>query len=179
MNIKLPSIALLASLVAATVSAQTPAKAEKAAPKVSVGIEKCLPTVLKEAPGEVLQVVLKSEGGKASWEIEIEGQDGKLHDIECSGVTGKITERELRVASADAPGFKEKVKVSEAQAQATALAKYPGSVERVEYEIEADGRVVYEFDIKPASGHDWRVEVDATTGEITEASPEWLEIGRL
>lgn len=165
----------LAALAAAPVWAQ---KAEKF-PKVAVGIERCGPTVLAKFPGEILQAVLKTEKGAASWEIEIEGADGKLYDIECSGVTGKITETETRVTSADAPGFKEKVKVSEEAAKATALAKFPGTVERVEYEIESDGRVVYEFDIKPASGHDWRVEVDATSGEITESSPEWLEIGKI
>lgn len=173
-------VAMLATLgLVGTVVAQSGATKPEKPPKVKVGVETCVPTVLAKVPGEVLQVVLKSEKGRASWEIEIEGTDGKLHDIECSGVDGRITETETRVASADAAGFKEKVKVTEAQAQATALAKYPGTVERVEYEIESDGRAVYEFDIKPASGHDWRVEVDATSGEITEASPEWLEIGRL
>lgn len=170
------------ALVAAVTAAAAPAWADKhdgKMPRVAYGIEKCLPTVLAKQPGEVLQVVLKSEKGSPTWEVEIEAADGKLFDIECSGKTGKITETETRVKSADDPLFKPKVKVTQEQAQATALAKFPGKVERVEYEIEADGRVVYEFDIKPTSGPDMRVEVDATSGQITESSVELLEIGRL
>lgn len=147
-------------------------------PKVSHGLESCLPKVLAKHPGEALQVVLKAEGKEAVWEIEIEAAGGKLYDIECSGKTGKIVEVEERVLSADAPGFKDKAKVSEATARATALAKFPGEVERVEFEIEADGKVSYEYDIKTKTG-DMRVEVDATTGEIVEASKELLEVGRL
>lgn len=148
-------------------------------PSVAVGIEKCGPTVLEKYPGEILQVVLKTERGEPVWEIEIETADGKLYDIECSGKTGKIVETETRFSSADAAGFKEKVKISEDKARELALARYPGEVERVEYELEADGSAVYEFDIKPAKGHDWRVEVDVTTGKVKEAHPEWLEIGRI
>lgn len=148
-------------------------------PKVSVGIEKCVPNVLAKYPGDVLQVVLKPEDGKPVWEIEIEGKDGKLWDIECSGATGKIVETEERFRSADAAGFKEKVKVSEADATKTALAKYPGKVESVEYEAESDGTPTYEFDIELASGDDIRVEVDAVTGKLSEAHPELIEIGRI
>ncbi|WP_430420850.1 PepSY domain-containing protein [Methylibium petroleiphilum] len=148
-------------------------------PKVSVGIEKCIPTVLVKHPGTVLQVVLKPEDGKPVWEIEVDGKDGKLWDVECSGATGKIVESEQRFKSADEPGFKEKVKVSETDATKTALAKHPGKVERVEYEVEADGTPVYEFDIEQDNGDDVRVEVDAVTGKLREAHPELLEIGRL
>ena len=166
--------------VAGAAQNDSPAKGASARfPAVAVGIEKCGPTVLKAHPGEILQAVLKTERGEAIWEIEIETADGKLYDIECSGKTGKIVEVETRVTRADAPGFKEKVKVTEAQARELELARHPGRIERVEYEIEADGSAVYEFDIKPEKGHDWRVEVDATTGKIKEAHPEWLEIGRL
>lgn len=148
-------------------------------PKVSVGLEKCVPTVLAKHPGDVLQAVLKPEEGKAVWEIEVEGRDGKLWDIECSGVTGKIVEVEQRFKTASDTGFKEKVKVSEEQARGIALAKHPGTVESVEYEVEEDGTPVYEFDIQLASGDDIRVEVDAITGKLHEAHAELIEIGRI
>lgn len=167
----LGAVALLsANLVQADATAKTP--------KVKFGLEACLPTVLAKHPGEALQAVLKAEGKEAVWEIEVEAAGGKLYDIECSGKTGKIIEVEERVGSADAAGFKEKAKVSEATARATVLAKFPGDVERVEFEIESDGKVSYEYDIKTKAG-DMRVEVDATSGEIVEASKEVLEVGRL
>lgn len=148
-------------------------------PKVSVGIEKCIPTVLAKHPGTVLQVVLKPEDGKPVWEIEVDGKDGKLWDVECSGATGKIVESEQRFKSADEAGFKDKVKISEADATKIALAKHPGKVERVEYELEANGTPVYEFDIELENGDDIRVEVDAVTGKLHEAHAELIEIGRL
>lgn len=172
----LAAVAAVGSL-ALTLGAETVAAPK--IPKVTVGIEKCVPTVLAKYPGDVLQVVLKPEDGKPVWEIEIEGKDGKLWDIECSGATGKIVEVEQRFKSADAAGFKEKVKVSEADATKTALAKYPGKVESVEYEVESDGTPTYEFDIELASGEDLRVEVDAITGKLSEANAELIEIGRI
>lgn len=172
-------IAAAALVVAPAAFAAQQSAAPAGFPDVKVGLEKCGPTVLAAHPGDILQAVLKTERGEAVWEIEVETRDGKLFDIECSGVTGKIVEVESRHASADAPEFKAKAKISEEKAREIVLAKHPGKIERVEYEIEADGRAVYEFDIKPAQGHDWRVEVDAASGEISEAHPEWLEIGRL
>lgn len=177
MNIR-TRFGLAAALLTGSLAAAPAAFAAKL-PKVSVGIEQCAATVLKKHPGTILQVVLKPEDGKPVWEIEVEGKDGKFWDVECSGATGKIVESEQRFKSADDAGFKEKVKVSEADATKTALAKHPGKVERVEYEVEADGTPVYEFDIEQDNGEDVRVEVDAVTGKLREAHPELLEIGRL
>lgn len=148
-------------------------------PKVAVGIDQCVPAALAQQPGEALQVVLKREGGQPVWEIEIEGQDGRLYDIECSGADGRIVETERRFRSGSEPGFQELARVSEAEAQKTALAKYPGTVERVEYELEADGAPVYEFDIQMAGGQDMRVEVNAVTGALHEGHAELVEVGRL
>lgn len=148
-------------------------------PKVAYGVDHCVPLVLAKHPGEVLQAVLKPEDGKPVWELEIEGKDGKLWDVECSGASGKIVETEQRFKSADAAGFKEKVKVSEADARKTALAKHPGKVEMVEFEVEANGTPVYEYDIELADGQDIRVEVDAVTGKLHEANLELIEIGRI
>jgi uncharacterized membrane protein YkoI len=48
----------------------------------------------------------------------------------------------------------------------------------VEYELEADGKGSYEFDILEADNEEVKVEVDATTGKITEVSYEVYQIGR-
>lgn len=168
------------ALIAVAAFGTSPALAENhKAAKPKVGVDACLATVLTKQPGEVLQAVLKLEGKETAWEFEIEAKDGKLWDIECSGVSGKITEVEQRVKSADDPAFKAKVKVSEDDARKTAQAKFPGDVERTEYEIEPDGKISYEFDIKLKAGGEMRVEVDATSGAIVESSSELLEIGRL
>ena len=175
------SILVVAALGAASGAlAQQAASVPEGFPEVKVGVERCGPVALAKYPGDILQAVLKTERGEAVWEIEVETRDGRLYDIECSGVSGEIVEVETRYPSADAPEFKAKAKITEDKAREIALARHPGRIEGVEYEIEADGRAVYEFDIKPADGsRDWRVEVDAATGEIGEAHPEWLQIGRV
>lgn len=157
-----------------------PAAADmKKAPATKVSFQQCLVNALAAKDGKALQVVLKSEGKEPVWEFEIAAKDGKYWDVECSGQTGKIVEIEERVMSAEDPAFKAKAKVSEAQATKTVLDKFPGKIERVEYEIESDGKVSYEFDLELKSGEEMRVEVDAETGLIVESSHEYLDIGRL
>jgi uncharacterized membrane protein YkoI len=59
--------------------------------------------------------------------------------------------------------------VSVDAARQTALARVPGQVLEEELE-EDDGRLVYEFDIRPTAAGvpDQEVVVDATTGQILE-----------
>ncbi len=142
----------------------------------NAGIESCAKAVLAQAPGELLQATLKQETEGRVWEFEIKQADGKLFDIECSDTAGTIVETEVRVATAADPGFAALAKIDEAAAKAKALESKPGTVERVEFELEPDGKASYEFDIKTADG-DYRVEIDATSGEVVESSKELLEIG--
>lgn len=180
-KLSLPSIprqpALLVAATALLFSAT--ASAAPKIPPVAFGVEKCVPTVLAKQPGKVLQALLKLEKGDPVWEIEVEGNDGRLWDIECSGKTGAITETEERFRSSSHPSYASKVKVSEADATKTVLAKHPSRIKRVEYELESDGTPVYEFDIELVDGTDLRVEVDAVTGALRETKPELVEIGRI
>ena len=98
-------------------------------------------------------------------------------DIECNVKTSKITEVEQEVKADDAK-FKALAKVSEADAKATALAAHPGTIAEIEYELEADGKASYEFDITEADKDEVKVEVDATTGKIAEVSYEVYQIGQ-
>ena len=47
-----------------------------------------------------------------------------------------------------------------------------------EYEIEADGKASYEFDITEVDKEEIKVEVDAMTGKIVEVSYENYQIGQ-
>lgn len=170
----------LATLTGALLLAAPPLLADKHGGKTAkpkVGIDACLPAVMAARPGEALQLVLKLEDdGELNWEVEIAGKDGKFYDVECSADTGKVVEIEQRVLNAFDPLFK--AKISEHAAAQTALAKFPGKIERVEYEIEPDGKLSYEFDIETKDG-DMRVEVDAVSGAIVSFSKEVLDIGNL
>ncbi len=147
-------------------------------PKTKVSLETCMKAALAKQPGTVVKVELKIEKKTPIYEFDIEGKDGKAWDIECDANTGKIVEVEEEVRSADDPAFKAKRKISEAEARAHALSKYPGEIIEVEYEIEANGDASYEFDIITKDGKEMKVEVDASTGNIVEVSEEIYQIGK-
>ena len=89
-------------------------------------------------------------------------------EFECDASTGKITESEIEVDSAEDPRFKAKAKITLDQAKEIALKKHSGSIVESEFEIESDGRASYEFDIKQANGQEVKIEIDAESGKIAE-----------
>lgn len=135
----------------------------------------CYKEALKLHPGKVTSVRGELENGKVQYELDIAGKDGKEWEVECDAKTGKVTESEGEVAGND-PAFTSKAKVSLATAVATALAKYPGAISKIEYEIESDG-VAYEFDILTKDGKLLEVEVDAVSGKLGDAEEVLYEIG--
>lgn len=171
-----PIVAVLIAAGAVAVGGAQAADQQSFKPKVH--LEKCMAAALAAKPGEVIKVEAKTEKGVPVYEFDIVGADGKAWDIECNAKTAKITEIEEEVRNAEDDRFKAKAKVSEADARKTALDKYPGEIIEVEYEIEPDGAASYEFDIRTQDGKEWKVEVDATTGKIVEASPEHYQIGK-
>lgn len=167
---------LLAALMLAGGIA-TPAFADMYVPKGSVGLEKCMKAALKAKPGTVVKVELKKEEGEGyNYEFDIESADGKAWDVECAAKSGKVVEIEEEVGK-DHAKFAG-AKVNEAAAREIALKKVPGEIVEVEYEIEADGKGSYEFDIKTADGKEVKLEVDTESGEITSFSEEKWQIGK-
>ncbi|OUR72631.1 peptidase [Methylophaga sp. 41_12_T18] len=139
--------------------------------------EACMKAALEERPGQIVKVEMKNEQGAHVYEFDIRGTDGADWDVECHAHRGLITEVEREVDNVNHPLFKAKVKVSEKDARDIALAIYPGEITEVEYEIEPNGQASYEFDIDTTLGHEVKVEVDATSGEIVEANREIWQIG--
>lgn len=139
--------------------------------------ERCMQTVLKQQPGQVVKVELKLEEAREVYEFDIRGLDGKDWDLECLKSTGEIVEIEQEVDHPNHPLFKKNVKVNEREARQTALDRYPGKIIEVEYEIEADGRSSYEFDIDTVDGREIKLEIDAETGDIVEINEERWQVG--
>ena len=48
----------------------------------------------------------------------------------------------------------------------------------MEYELESNGDASYEIDLISSDGTEFKVEVNATTGEIVEVSVEAWQIGQ-
>jgi uncharacterized membrane protein YkoI len=146
-------------------------------PKAYDSLGKCVKAALTKHEGKIVKTEFKSENKKGVYEFDIESADGTAWDIECDAKSGKIIEVEQEVKADDAK-FKAIAKVSEADAKATALAAHPGTVVETEYELEADGKASYEFDILEADKEEIKVEVDAATGKIVEVSYEEYQIGK-
>lgn len=162
--------------VAMTVSLSTMADVKM--PKTKVSMETCMNAALAKHNGEVTKLELKIENKVPTYEVEILTQDGKSWELECDANTGKITEEEQEVSSAEDPLFKEKAKITLEQAKEIALKSTSGEIVEVEYEIESNGDASYEFDIKTDKG-EVKLEVDATTGKITEdKQTEVYQIGK-
>jgi len=137
---------------------------------------KCLKGAVKKYPGKVVKLEYKRERKIAVYEFDIETPDGKAWDVECTVKNSILTEFEEEV-KADDPRFTALAKVTVEEAKATALAKYAGTVEEVEYELESDGKASYEIDILQADHDEVKVEIDATSGKIVEVSYESYQIG--
>lgn len=146
-------------------------------PKSFDSLGKCVKAALSKHDGKIVKVELKSEKKTPVYEFDIESADGTAWDVECDVKTSKITEIEQEV-KADNAKFKAAAKVTEADAKATALKSHPGTVVETEYELEADGKASYEFDIMEADKEEVKVEVDATTGKIVEVDYEVYQIGQ-
>jgi uncharacterized membrane protein YkoI len=164
-------------LITAAFSSLAIADHENIKPKEFDSLGKCVKAALSKHDGKVVKVELKSEKKTPIYEFDIESKDGTAWDVECDVKTSKITEIEQEVKADDAK-FKAAAKVSEADAQATALKAHPGTVVETEYELEDDGKATYEFDILEADNEEVKVEVDATTGKIVEVDYEVYQVGQ-
>lgn len=142
-------------------------------------LERCLNAVRAIRPGDVVKVEYLgfTDEQQAAYEIEMRMDDKSEWEFECSKATGQILEIEQEVASANHELFKRHMKVDEQKARSVATGLYPGDIKETEYEIEADGRASYEFDIVDRWGVEFKVEVDATSGEIVEVQIERWQIG--
>lgn len=166
-------ITLVAALIAtsATVSADP-------MPQRST-LETCLHAALQIQAGEFvkLEYLDPSAEGVPAYEIEVRNAAGREWEFMCNADTGAIFEIEQEADSADDPLFKKHAKVDLKAAKDAVLALYPGTIEEVEYEIEANGDASYEIDVVDANGTEFKVEVDAASGDIIEVSVEQWEIG--
>ena len=136
----------------------------------------CVIEGLAAHPGQAVSVRLELEDGKRQYEVDIKGDDGTRWEIECDGQSGKLLETEREVAADDAE-FSSTATVRVDAAMKAALDKYPGTVLKIEYEIENGGKLAYEFDIRRADGKLLEVEVDAITGDPSDPEEVLWQIG--
>ena len=142
-----------------------------------VKVEQCLDQAYDKIAGHARKLEFKVEGDDPVYEFDIESvQDGSIYNVECNAEEGHIIEIEREVDEND-PTFKNGAKISIDQARVNVLTIHPGKVVNEEREVGMDGSLTYEFDIQTNVGYEIKVDVDAKTGEIEEASFELYEIG--
>ena len=139
--------------------------------------DRCLEQAYDIVPGHARKLEFKIEGDDPIYEFDIEStNDGFTYNVECNAEEGLIVEIEKEV-SAKNKDFLKAAKVTIEQARASVLVIHPGEVLAEEREIGMDGSFTYEFDIQTKAGYEIKVDVDAITGKIEEASFELYEIG--
>ncbi len=142
-----------------------------------VSMETCLDAALDTIPGNPRKLEMKMEGDDPTYEFDIEATaDDNTYNVECNAEDGLVTEVEREVEAND-PIFKKYAKISEAEARQIALEFIPGDVVSMEYEVGMEGNVTYEYDILNVHGREYKVDVNAATGQIEEANLELYEIG--
>jgi uncharacterized membrane protein YkoI len=146
--------------------------ASGAAAEDKPGADACRKAVSELAKGEIVKMELENEDGVDLYEIDVKGADGVKWEFKCDKATAVILEKEQELPNADHPAFTALKKIDEAQARKIALKAHPGTITKVEYEIEKDGTATYEFDIKLSDGREMEVEVDAATGKIIKAEKD-------
>jgi uncharacterized membrane protein YkoI len=133
------------------------------------GEEACRKAVSELAKGEIVKMELKNKNGVDLYEIDVKSADGVKWEFKCDKASAKIIEKEQELPNADHPTFAALKKIDEAQAREIVLKAYPGTITKVEYEIEKNGTATYEFGVKLNDGREMEVEVDAASGKLIEA----------
>lgn len=128
-------------------------------------LDTCVNASLAKHPGKIVSLASETEDGKLQYELDIKGSDGMNWEVECDAVSGKINriEREINPGSKE---FKSKAKIRLDAAMKSALDKYPGQIRNIEYDLEDDGEISYEFIIETAEGKLIEIEVDAVSGKL-------------
>lgn len=137
----------------------------------------CRDKVLQVKPGDIIKIELKIEDGERVYEFDIRDNDNRDWDLECHSVTAEIIEIEEEVFGASDKRFSKQMNVGLDEARRIALDRYPGEIIEVEYELEADGTAVYEFDISMEDGRLMKVEIDASSGLFHEETLEIWQSG--
>ena len=140
-------------------------------------LDACRQAALETQAGKVIKVELKLENDKEIYEFDIRDSKNRDWDIECELETTRIVEIEEEARGTSDPRFRRYMKIHLGKAREIALGLYPGEIIEIEFELEDDGRAVYEFDIATDNGKEMKIEIDAATGEVHEETRELWQIG--
>lgn len=61
----------------------------------AVGQEQAEQTALGEAPGTVHRTEIEREDGRVVWDVEVDGDDGRRHDVQIDAESGAVVEHDV------------------------------------------------------------------------------------
>ncbi|SLM46398.1 conserved protein of unknown function [Nitrospira japonica] len=61
-----------------------------------VTIDQAIKTALEKVPGTAVEAELEKKHGKAVWEVEIVGADGKVSEVHIDAATGEVIDVETK-----------------------------------------------------------------------------------
>lgn len=138
-----------------------------------------------EVPGTVVGFEADDEGGRGVWEVQVDGEDGQRHEVtvdDSGAVVARDRDDDRNGRDDDGfdddavdgtdddhdPALAADAAVSQADAEAAAVAEAGGgTVHRIHIERE-DGRVVWDVEVDTADGLRHDIQVDATDASIVE-----------
>ena len=146
-------------------------------PAPTLAREEAEAAAVEEVPGTVVGVEADDEGGRAVWSVEVEGSDGRRHEVAVDD-RGTVVGRDIDDDGTDDDGTDDgrdddavvdpaQATVTQAEAEAAALAEVPGTVRTSHLESE-DGGLEWDVDVTATDGTRHDLQVDADTGAIVE-----------
>ena len=148
-------------------------------PAPALAREEAEATAVEEVPGTVVGVEAEDEGGRAVWSVEVEGADGRRHEVDVDdhgAVVGRDTEDGTEEDGTDDDGTDDEVSdpalvaqatVTQAEAEGIARAEVPGTVRSIHVEQE-DGGLQWDVEVTATDGTRHDLQVDADTGAVVE-----------
>ncbi|HEU5149203.1 MAG TPA: PepSY domain-containing protein [Iamia sp.] len=142
-------------------------------PAPTLAREEAEAAAVAEVPGTVVGIEADDEGGRAVWSVDVEGEDGRRHEVDVDD-RGDVVGRDVDDDDDDdgddgddAPVDPAEATVTQADAEAAALAEVPGTVRSSHLERE-DGRLEWDVDVTGDDGRQHDLQIDAETGAVLE-----------
>ncbi|WP_434596738.1 PepSY domain-containing protein [Streptomyces sp. A5-4] len=186
-NILIATVATTALIAGGTATAfagaDTTAATARTAPakakaETTTTLEKATTATLEKTPGTITSAELdrhshgddesKAAATTPTWEMDVYGKDGKWHEVDVNAKTSKVTRTDTDADDDDLAPKSSAINVNEAAA--AALKARPGTLESID--LDDDGKLSWEAEIKGKDGKWHELNVDAKTAKVTHDQPD-------
>ncbi|MEN8650867.1 PepSY domain-containing protein [Streptomyces sp. 21So2-11] len=149
----------------------------KAKAETTTTLNKAATATLEKAPGTITSAELDQHNDDdeynttpttPTWEMDVYGKDGKWHEVDVNAKTSKVTRTHTDADDDDRAPMSSAITVNEAAA--AALKARPGTLTSID--LDDDGKLSWEAEIKGKDGKWHELNVDAKTAKVTHDQPD-------